>query len=260
MDSNTKYASAFNFKFKLHSGQTYLKAEQFLAGAARVHAEGEAGCNLWRRSSFQYWSSWIQALRVAHSVLCDQAEIGQRRWLTGRLRMDLKGHIKRHSAIISDKAALVEGSDRIAGKENKRPLQDNGAEIENEKTEKKARLERTGGDNLLGGWQDDCVLLTRQPGEQLLPRNENSLDHDDDVVVTGVSGLWASELPHSRDQCAKFPFLKKTSTDNKNCCKQVSIFLNNVQALETRRSLCMIAECLKLLKAKGKTKINWNPN
>ncbi|GAQ77811.1 hypothetical protein KFL_000040120 [Klebsormidium nitens] len=76
----------------------------------------------------------------------------------------------------TNRCANIDSNDSFAGKENKRPFQDTLSQ-----TEKKARVEKTGSGNFLGGSNDDCEVLTRQPGQQLFPLNEN-VDDDDDVV------------------------------------------------------------------------------
>lgn len=132
--------------------------------------------------------------------------------------MDLKGHIKRHSACIVDELdAITYTDDKLSCfsrgmSGDKRPPQ-----ILTPQTGKKARLEQEGAT----GGTDDCELLTGPVQQGNLPVNDNH--DDDDVVITGVSGCWAlTDLPHRRNQCGVFAFVKGTCPQNQLCCKQVS--------------------------------------
>ena len=107
--------------------------------------------------------------------------------------MDLKGHMKRHSAINIERRAVREtdNSSPTGDLEHKRGSQ----HIQCPQAEKKPRLETYDRVTSANGRIDDSQFLERQPSGQ----QSNALAQ----LHTGGDPreCWASELPHARERC-----------------------------------------------------------
>lgn len=136
--------------------------------------------------------------------------------------MDLKGHIKRHSANNIDRSASIRtSSDSPYGSvENKRGSQNTHCP----QAEKKPRLEKYDAGSSAIGRRDDDEHLKRWTGPQSSPLEIQMVDGS---AETGPKNGRASDLPHARERCGKFPFVKKTSATNQSCCEQVSSLLSS---------------------------------